>query len=101
MTGLIPSRTRNIAIAEPPGPPPIISTSVFIIYFKLQSTECVEFVSHLYAVNLARVLSRGFLDEKWTKFVTKLLLHLLVSWSPNEYFLTEGDLGRINVPQLS
>src|SRR5439155_6436243 len=35
MTGLIPSRMRNIAIAAPPGPPPIISTSVFIIHYKI------------------------------------------------------------------
>jgi hypothetical protein len=27
----MPSRRRNIAVAEPPGPPPIIRTSVFIV----------------------------------------------------------------------
>src|SRR5450755_1713665 len=31
MTGLIPSRARNIAAAAPPGPPPTIRTSVFMV----------------------------------------------------------------------
>src|SRR5437870_1314377 len=31
MTGLMPSRVRNIAVAAPPGPPPTIRTSVFIV----------------------------------------------------------------------
>ena len=57
MTGLIPSRRRNIAIADPPGPPPIINTSVFTIYLKQQSTE---FVSHLCAVKPAGVSSSVF-----------------------------------------
>src|SRR5213082_3552854 len=31
MIGLMPSRARNMAVAEPPGPPPTIRTSVFIV----------------------------------------------------------------------
>ena len=30
MTGLMPSQIRNIAVAAPPGPPPIIRVSVFM-----------------------------------------------------------------------